>query len=116
VPHSEVAQLTADERVKKLLKIVKEEKIVLLEGRLSLAEEKSLIEKTMESIDKKFKGIELATIKPHKEGSSVLGKMKGQLISLLLGQRDGLTIIGPATVIREIKQDPNKIQMMVDKQ
>jgi len=30
---------------------------------------------------------------------------------LLLGNRSGLTIIGPANVVKEIKQDPDKIQL-----
>jgi hypothetical protein len=115
VPHIDVAGLSSDERIKKLLKIVREEKIVLLEGRLSKQEEASLIAKTMESIDKKFKGIELAVIQPV-NGDTLVHRVKSKLVSLLLGQRDGLTIIGPATIVREIKQDPNKIQLMtIDK-
>ncbi|HLP80350.1 MAG TPA: DUF2073 domain-containing protein, partial [Acidobacteriota bacterium] len=66
VPHSEIVDMSSEERVKKLLKIVKEEKIVLLEGKLTKSEEAALIAKTMESIDKRFKGIELATIAPPK--------------------------------------------------
>jgi hypothetical protein len=115
VPHIDVAGLSSEERIKKLLKIVREEKIVLLEGRLSKQEEASLIAKTMESIDKKFKGIELAVIQPV-NGDTLVHKVKSKIVSLLLGQRDGLTIIGPATIVREIKQDPNKIQLMtIDK-
>jgi hypothetical protein len=29
-----------------------------------------------------------------------------------LGERQGLTIIGPASIVKEIKKDPNKIQLL----
>lgn len=111
VPHAEIEPLSGDERIKKLLKIVKEDKIVLLEGQLRKNEEANLIQMTMEAIDKRFKGIELAVIYPSKENASLLHKIRDQLASMLLGPREGLTIIGPATMVREIKQDPNKIQL-----
>ena len=34
------------------------------------------------------------------------------LYKLLLGNRQGLTIIGPATIIKEIKKNPNKIELL----
>ncbi len=116
VPHADILSLSSDERIKKLLKIVREEKIVLLEGRLTKTEEKALISKTMESIDEKFKGIELAVIFPQKDNITITQRIRDQLVKILLGQREGLTIIGPATIVSEIKQDPNKIQLFtVDK-
>ena len=60
VPYAEIEYLTSARRVHKLLDIVKENKIVLLEGRLKKEEETDLIEITMENIDESFKGIELA--------------------------------------------------------
>ena len=30
---------------------------------------------------------------------------------MLLGDREGITIIGPASVVKEIRRDPNKIQL-----
>jgi hypothetical protein len=32
-------------------------------------------------------------------------------INMILGDRRGLTIIGPANIVKEIKQDPEKIQL-----
>ena len=43
----------------------------------------------------------------------MLKKLKENLLNVLLGDRVGLTIIGPATLVKEIKQDPNKIQLML---
>ena len=62
VPYGEIESLDSDARIERLLKIVKEEKIVLLEGRLRKREEIELIKKTMEAINKEFKGIELAVV------------------------------------------------------
>jgi len=38
-------------------------------------------------------------------------KIRHQFINMVLGNRRGMTIIGPANVIKEIKQDPDKIQL-----
>ncbi len=106
IPHSEIHPLSSEQRVKKLLRIVKNENIVLLEGRLKSKEEAELIRRTMESIDKKFKGIEIGTITPKK-----VNKFKKGLMKILFREESGFTIIGPATIIKEIKQDPGKIQL-----
>ena len=55
VPHHEIQDLTSAKRVNKLMNIVKQNKIVLLEGRLKKEEETDLIEITMEEIGHKFK-------------------------------------------------------------
>ncbi len=106
IPYSEIHPLSSEQRVKKLLRIVKNENIVLLEGRLKSKEEAELIRRTMESIDKKFKGIEIGTITPKK-----VNKFKQSVMKILFREESGFTIIGPATIIKEIKQDPGKIQL-----
>jgi len=111
VPYAEIEPLSSLGRIKKLLKLAKEDKIVLLEGRLTKAEEAELIKTTMEEIDKSFKGIELGVIYPQKNEGDVLKKVKNGLASMLLGDRIGFTIIGPASIVKEIKKDPNKIQL-----
>lgn len=112
VPYNEISELTSQKRVKKLLKIVKENKILLLEGRLSRQEETDLIRKTMELIDDDFKGIELGVIHPEEKDKAFFKRIKHHLVNMLLGDRHGLTIIGPASVVKEIKQDPDKIQLL----
>jgi hypothetical protein len=111
VPFYEIQEMTSAKRVKKLLSIVKENKIVLLEGRLTKQEEADLIKATMEEINEQFKGIELGVIYPDKKDADLLFKIKKNLVNFILGDRHGLTIIGPATVVKEIKQDPDKIQL-----
>ena len=111
VPYSEIEELGPARRVNKLLDIAKQDKVVLLQGRLKKEEEKDLIEITMEEINNKFKGIELAVINPKKEESGFFKGIKNGVIDMMLGDRQGFTIIGPATVVKQIKKDPNKIEL-----
>ncbi len=112
VPYAEIESLTSVGRIRKLLNIAKENKIVLLQGRLKREEEAELIKATMEEIDKEFKGIELAVINPSVASLTGLQKLKNNFVSVLLGERQGLTIIGPASVVSKIKKDPHKIELL----
>jgi hypothetical protein len=111
IPYSEISSLSSEERLKKLLELAKEDKIVLLEGRLKEQEEGELIKKTMESITEKFTGIELGVIYPQGKDQSLYNRLRQLLARIILGTRGGFTIIGPANVIKEIKKDPDKIQL-----
>jgi len=111
IPYSEIESLASQKRIDKLLSIVKNDKIVVLEGRLRSEEEASLIRQTMESIDQKFTGIELSVIYPEQTSSQIHKRLKQLIVNMILGDRRGLTIIGPANVVKEIKQDPDKIQL-----
>jgi len=111
IPYSEIEDLGPARRVNKLLDVAKQNKIVLLEGRLKKEEEKDLIEITMEEVDNKFKGIELAVINPQKKEQGILKDLKSGMINMLLGDRQGFTIIGPATIVKQIKKDPDKIEL-----
>lgn len=115
VPYSEIAHLSSVGRIRKLLELSKENKIVLLQGRLKRDEEKELIKSTMEEINQDFAGIELATIDPE-EASGGGGRVRRFLADVLLGDRQGMTIIGPATVVKEIKKDPSKIELYTEQQ
>src|SRR3989338_776416 len=111
VPYTEIEGLTILGRIRKLLNIAKKNKIVLLQGRLSKEEEAELIKVTMEEISKEFKGIELAVINPTESQLTGVQKFKHSMFSMILGQREGLTIVGPANVVKSIKKDPNKIEL-----
>jgi hypothetical protein len=111
VPYAEIEELGSARRVKKLIDIVKENKIVLLEGRLKKEEETDLIAIAMEEVDSKFKGIELAILNPEKKSNNVFKNLKSSVVSALLGNRTGLTIIGPASIVKEIKKNPDKVEL-----
>lgn len=110
LPHHEIEALDSEERIKKILDIVKKDKIVLLEGKLREQEEASLIAETMKSINKSFKGIEIATI----ESQSEVSFFKNFVLKTFMKNRSGLTIIGPASLVKEIKKDPKKIELLTE--
>jgi len=111
IPYNEIEHLTSAKRVNKLLHIVKENKIVIMEGRLKKEEEADLIEITMEEISPKFKGIELSVVYPDKSKQDSMQRIRGTFANLLLGDREGLTIIGPASVVKKIEKNPDKIEL-----
>ncbi len=111
VPYSEIENLSSEEKIKKILSIVKKKNIALIQGRLSKEEETKLIEETMKNINENFSGIELAVIYPQVKKTSFFKYVKEKFINLILSDRQGLTIVGPATIIKEIKRDPNRIML-----
>ncbi|PIZ51019.1 hypothetical protein COY27_05175 [Candidatus Woesearchaeota archaeon CG_4_10_14_0_2_um_filter_33_13] len=111
VPYSDIETLSSAKRITKLINIVKENKIVIMEGRLRREEEADLIEITMEEISPKFKGIEISVVYPDRNKQNLSQKMKGVFASVLLGDRQGMTIIGPASVVKKIEQNPDKIEL-----
>ena len=112
IPYSEISDLSSLGRIRKLLSVAKENKIVLLQGRLTKEEEAELIKITMEEINKDFKGIELAVIESDKEKNHAMDFVRAGIANVLLGNRQGLTIIGPANIVKEIKKDPKKIELL----
>lgn len=114
IPHHEMRGLDSNNKIKKILKVVKENKIALLEGKLKSEEESMLIQKTMEQINKNFKGIEIATIEGRQE-YAFIEIIKKYIAKVLLGDKFGLTIVGPASIVKEIKKDPNKIELFTTK-
>ena len=116
ITYSEIEKLDSVKRVKKILDMVLKNSIVILQGRLDPDEETSLIQSTMALVGriKKFKGVELAVITPTKQ-EGFLDKMKSGVAKALIGQRDVLTIIGPAAIVKKIKKDPSKIDLMLSR-
>ena len=117
LPYSEIRDLDSNERIKKILKIALGNNILILQGKLRPEEETRLIGDTMAMIDhvKGFLGIELAVIAGNgKKG--VFGRMRHNLIGMLSGGDLGaITIIGPATIVKEIKRNPKKIELLLNK-
>lgn len=115
IPFSEVKDMSISERVKKILNLILGNKIVILHGRLRAEEEARLIEDTMAMVDhiKNFKGIELAVIEPDMRNESLFGKMKYSIAKSLVGDSSAITLIGPASVVKEIRRDPKKLELML---
>ena len=115
MPFSQIKDLTISERVKKILDLVLGNKVVILQGRLRPEEEIRLIEDTMAMVDhiKSFKGIELAVVEPYGKDVSFMFKLKRGLAKKLIGDNTALTVVGPASVVKEIKKDPKKLEVFL---
>ncbi len=118
LPYSEIRDLNSTERIKKILDIVLGNNILILQGRLAPEEESRLIGDTMAMIGhvKNFKGIELAVISGNGEKPGFFGNFKRNLAKTLAGADLGaVTILGPATIVKEIKRNPKKIELLLNK-
>lgn len=117
LPYSEIKNLDSDERIRKLLRIVLGNNIVILQGKLRADEETRLIGDTMAMIGhvKGFKGIELAVISGNGDESFGERFKRGIVNMLVKGDLSSITIIGPATVVKEIKRNPKKIELLLNK-
>jgi hypothetical protein len=117
IPYSEIRNLNTSERVKKLLSIVLNNKIIVMQGRLKPEEETRLIEDTMAMIGhiKNFKGIELAVVGSENSDLSLGSKFSRGIAKLLVGDTASMTIIGPASIVKEIKRNPKKIELLFTK-
>jgi len=114
VPYSDLHSLSSVGRIRKLLNLAKQDKLILVQGRLKKEEEAELIKATMEEINKDFKGIELAVIETMSSRSSGFDKFKNGLFNMMMGNRKGLTIIGPANIVKKIKKDPKNLQIIIE--
>jgi len=117
LPYSEIRNLDSNNRIKKILAIVLGNNILILQGRLKVDEEARLIGDTMAMIGyvKDFKGIELAVIEGN-ENKGMIDKMRKGVLKMISGGELGtITIIGPATVVKEIKKNPRKIELLLNK-
>ncbi|MBR9702325.1 DUF2073 domain-containing protein [Candidatus Pacearchaeota archaeon] len=117
LPYSEIRNLDSTERIRKILNIVLGNNILILQGKLRPEEETRLIGDTMAMIGhvKNFKGIELAVISENGDDNFLNRFRTGIVNALSKGELGAITIIGPATIVKEIKRDPKKIELMLNK-
>ena len=118
LPYSEIRELDSTQRIKKILGIVLGNNILILQGKLKTDEEARLIGDTMVMIEhiKEFKGIELAVISGNGDEESIWNKMKKGVANVLSGGDMGaVTIIGPATIVKEMKRNPKKIELLLNR-
>jgi len=117
LPYSKIRNLDSNERIKKILRIILGNNILILQGRLKVEEETRLIGDTMAMIEhiKNFNGVELAVISEN-DKHGFFEKMKNSVVNILThGDLGAITIIGPATIVKEIKRNPEKIELMLNK-
>jgi hypothetical protein len=93
-----------------LLKELKKGTIILVDAKLTPSEEADLIEETMKIISDKFSGIELSSLElAQLKGTTRFDRFKNMVIERIEGKKRGLTIIGPAKIIRKIEKNPEEL-------
>jgi len=117
LPYSEIKNLDGNGRIRKILDIIFANNILILQGRLRTEEEARLIGDTMVMIGhvKGFKGIELAVISGNGDYGIWNNIKKGMANALAGGDMGAITIIGPATIVKEMKRNPKKIELLLNK-
>ena len=118
MPYSEIRSLDSNERIRKILDIILGSNILILQGRLYPDEETRLIGDTMAMIGhiKGFRGIELAVIGNGNKAEGIFTRWRANIANSISGGDLGaVTIIGPATVVKEIKRNPKKIELLLNK-
>lgn len=103
--------LTSEQKVKRILAIVKNKDIVMLEGKLTPDEETDLIAKAMANVSGSFSGIEVAFLSSTRS-KSIVEKLRNSILRIIAKDRFGITVIGPSKIIKEIKMDPNKLEIL----
>lgn len=94
--------ISSIEKIYKIIGLVKEGNLVVMEGGLSTSEETELIETTMREIDiENFVGIDVNTLE--KRSSSFLGFSRKTTV---------ITIIGPANLMKTVKKQSNFLSMV----
>jgi hypothetical protein len=114
MPFSEIAHISTLERIKKIMGLVLDNKLIILQGRLKPEEETKLIENTMTLIGnlKGFQGVEISTLSGENE-KNLFDRLRHNLVRILIGEQDAVTLIGPATIVKEIRKDPKKIELIL---
>ena len=117
MPYSEIAHEDAIGRIKKIMGIVLKNKIVILQGKLKPDEEVRLIENSMTLIGniEGFQGIEVAGLSGDNENRGLFEKVRHNIAKILVGEQDAITIIGPASVVKDITKDPKKLELMLQR-
>ncbi|MBT7102300.1 DUF2073 domain-containing protein [archaeon] len=117
MPYSEIAHEDAIGRIKKIMGIVLKGKIIILQGKLRPDEEARLIENSMTLIGniEGFQGVEIAGLSGENENRGLFEKVRHNIARILVGEQDAITIIGPASVVKDITKDPKKIELMLQR-
>jgi len=94
----------------RFLRDLQENTIVLIDAKLKADEEANLIKETMEKVSNQFSGIELNSLEfANGKKLSNFDKIKNMVIERIIGKKRGLTIIGPAKTVRQIRKNPEEL-------
>lgn len=115
-------------RIDYILNRVKDGRILIMDGVLKPEEEMDLIRETMRRVDDGFPGIEVCSLKKTSKTLDVfldtltdqterlqklLRNFTGKK-SIVTGMRTGITLIGPAKIIKTIKKNPDSFSILAE--
>tara|TARA_B100001971_G_C18183682_1_gene534304 strand:- start:799 stop:1248 length:450 start_codon:yes stop_codon:yes gene_type:complete len=117
MPYSEIAREDSIGRIKKIMGIILKNRIIILQGKLQPEDETKLIENSMTLIGNipNFQGIEVAAISGDNGHKNLFHKIRRNIAKILVGEQDAITIMGPASIVKEITRDPKKIELMLQR-
>lgn len=117
MPYSEIANEDTIGRIKKIMGLVLDNKIIILQGKLRPDQEARLIENSMTLIGNLagFQGIEISTLSGEEEYQSIFNRIRKNIAKILVGEQDKITIIGPANIVKDMTKDPRKIELMLQR-
>ncbi len=120
IPRNRILKLNGKQKIQLIMSLVRENRLLIIEGRLSNIEEAELIRETMVQLNNdfnikkdhdKFNGVEIGVMFSDDNEIGVMQKLKSKMAKWLLGETKGITIIGPAQIIKELRQEPEKIHL-----
>lgn len=115
LPYHRIKSMRREDRIEMILSFLRTDRMIIIDGRLDSRDEATLIHKTMSEINEDFHGIELVVL--HDTGhSNTLARTKHSVANALTGRNPGLTVIGPASIISEMRQYPENIIMKFSEQ
>lgn len=110
-----------------ILSRVREGSILVLDGVLKPKEEMNLIKETMKRVDERFSGIEVCSLRRKSKGLKFFfellaerGEKLQNFFSKLTGKpettnmRNGITLIGPAKIIKKIRKNPSSFSVLAE--
>jgi len=119
---------TGKKKINFILKKVKDGSILITDGVLRPEEEMDLIKETMRKVDDGFPGIEVCSLKKQTNGfrlffeklsdgresvgNFMLKKITGKPSKTKL--KTGMTLIGPAKIIKKIKKNPDSFSVLAE--
>ena len=115
-------------RIEYILGRVKDGRILIMDGVLKPEEEMDLIRETMRRVDDGFPGIEVCSLKKSSKAfdyvydkfmdqrdffQKVFRNITGKK-AMVTNMRTGITLIGPAKIIKTIKKNPDSFSVMAE--
>ncbi len=113
VTFEKINNMTQKEQVKFIIEKIKNKKILIFDSRLNPEEEAKLISETMKKINKKFTGIEICSLDGQFQNDNFGERIKNFFFKILTGKNRGVSIIGPAKIIKNIKRNPDNITIQM---